>query len=950
MLEEEYKIDYFLENGFTRKKCLKCGKHFWTRDSNKETCGDAPCNPYTFIGNPVFEKEYNLDTMREEFLSFFESKGHTRIEKYPVIARWREDIYLTIASIADFQPYVTSGLVPPPANPLTISQPCIRLDDLDSVGRSGRHLTNFEMMAHHAFNNPEKEIYWKNETVEYCDNLLKKLGVNPEKVTYKEEPWAGGGNAGPCLETLVGGLELATLVFMDLELKKNGPIKIKGESYQKMPNYIVDTGYGLERFVWASTGSPTIYDAIFPEIVNELMSLAGIEHSLENPEYAKILSQNAKLAGLMDISTSGNLQYLRKQVAESIKIPVEHLGKIIDPVEKVYAIADHSRCLAFMFGDGIIPSNVKAGYLARLVIRRTLRLMNDLRLDIPLTEIVRMHLGVKSQVLGISAENLDTIMEIIDLEEKKYNRTIEKGTILVKKTTEHFKKILGKIPLEELIQLYDTHGIPPELTKEIAKKEGIQIQVPDNFYSLVAIRHSKATELEEPRFAMQSEERIKKLPPTKKLYYQDRGDIKEEFEAVVLDVFDNYVVLDQTMFYPEGGGQPSDKGNLITQDQLLRVEDVQILNKVIMHKIAPYENGAIKKGDIVTGKIDFNRRLSHTRHHTATHIVHSAAKKVLGKHIWQAGSQIGINKARLDLSHYKHIEDNELRKIELLANKMVMDDLKVTIKWMDRILAERSCGFELYQGGVPHGKKIRVVKVGDDVEACGGTHCLNTGTIGSIKILKTQSVQDGIERIEFSAGEAAILNIQKNEKLLTSASEILRVPPDKLPSTVNRFFIEWKELKKENARLKEELARMRIKAMLSSAYEINGIKIITQIIPYADASELVKMASELTKRSPNVVAILSSGSRVASKANVAEGGVQIVASSGTNAIKKGINAGTIVKKVSIILGGGGGGKPDLAQGGGKNANEDKIKEALKTGFELVKSNLQNQKQTQYYEA
>ncbi|MFQ6054955.1 MAG: alanine--tRNA ligase, partial [Methanosarcinales archaeon] len=739
MLEEEYKIDYFLENGFTRKKCLKCGKHFWTRDSNKETCGDAPCNPYTFIGNPVFEKEYNLDTMREEFLSFFESKGHTRIERYPVIARWREDIYLTIASIADFQPYVTSGLVPPPANPLTISQPCIRLDDLDSVGRSGRHLTNFEMMAHHAFNNPEKEIYWKNETVEYCDNLLKKLGVNPEKVTYKEEPWAGGGNAGPCLETLVGGLELATLVFMDLELKKEGPIKIKGESYQKMPNYIVDTGYGLERFVWASTGSPTIYDAIFPEIVNELMSLAGIEHSLENPEYAKILSQNAKLAGLMDVSTSGNIQYLRKQVAESIKIPVEHLGKIIDPVEKVYAIADHSRCLAFMLGDGIIPSNVKAGYLARLVLRRTLRLMKDLKLDIPLKEIVIMHLGVRSQVLGINKENLDTIMEIIDLEEKKYNLTLEKGTILVKKTTKELKNKENKDILEELIRLYDTHGIPPEITKAIAN-----IDIPDNFYSLVAMQHSKATELEEPEHPYR--DRIAKLPPTKKLYYQEGHEYSKEFEAVVLDVFDNYVVLDQTLFYPEGGGQPSDKGNLITQDQLLRVEDVQIEGKVILHKVEPYENGAIKKGDIVTGKIDFNRRLAHARHHTATHIVHLSAKKVLGKHIWQAGSQLSTRQARLDISHYKKISPDELRKIESIANKMVMDNLKVTIKWMDRTIAERNCGFELYQGGVPPGKKIRVVKVGEDVEACGGTHCSFTGNIGGIKIIKTQSVQDGVER------------------------------------------------------------------------------------------------------------------------------------------------------------------------------------------------------------
>lgn len=224
------------------------------------------------------------------------------MSRYPVVARWRDDIYLTIASIADFQPFVTSGEVAPPYNPLTISQPCIRLSDLDAVGRTGRHLTTFEMMAHHAFNKPDAEIYWKDRTVELCDELLNSLGVDPMAVTYKEEPWAGGGNAGPCVETLVGGLEVATLVFMNLEQTKDGPIEIKGEKYRKMDNYIVDTGYGLERFVWASKGSPTIYDAVFPNIVKELVNLAGIEHELENPEYANILAQNARLAGLMDVN------------------------------------------------------------------------------------------------------------------------------------------------------------------------------------------------------------------------------------------------------------------------------------------------------------------------------------------------------------------------------------------------------------------------------------------------------------------------------------------------------------------------------------------------------------------------------------------------------------------------------------------------------------------------
>src|SRR3989304_8647 len=526
MLDDEYQLEYFKENGFVRKKCPACGKNFWTRDTGTKMCGDPPCVSYSFIGAPVFKKEYDISSMREAYLSFFERNGHTRVTRSPCIARWREDIYPPIASIADFQPFVTSGLVPPPANPLTISQPCIRLDDLDAVGRSGRHLTTFEMMAHHCFNSRNNEIYWKDRTVELCDSLLASLGLDLNAVTYKEAPWAGGGNAGPSVEVLVGGLELATLVFMDLKQVKGGSINIKGETYEKMDNYIVDTGYGLERFVWASKGSPTIYDAVFPKIVNELMDLAGIEHSIENPEYAKIFSQNARFAGVMDISGQANLLQLRRKVADSIGTTVEKLQNMMVPVESVYAITDHSRCLAFMFGDGIIPSNVKAGYLARLLLRRTLRLMKDLDIREPLIEIIEMQIRNFPEYPEFR-ERLDTIREIVALEEEKYADTIERGTKLVRKTALHFKEKKENIPLGELIQLYDTHGIPPEITREVAKEAGVDVELPDTFYSLVAQSHSKEQRKEEETLSLE-------IPLTQKLYYDYPEE--REFEAKVLAV------------------------------------------------------------------------------------------------------------------------------------------------------------------------------------------------------------------------------------------------------------------------------------------------------------------------------------------------------------------------------------------------------------------------------
>ncbi len=911
MQNDEYQLDYFKENGFVRKQCPKCGNNFWTRDSETEFCGDPPCVSYSFIGAPVFKKEYDISSMREAYLSFFEKHGHTRVKRYPVIARWRDDIYLTIASIADFQPFVTSGLVPPPANPLTISQPCIRLDDLDAVGRSGRHLTTFEMMAHHCFNKRGQEIYWKDRTVELCDSLLASLGLDLNAVTYKESPWAGGGNAGPSVEVLVGGLELATLVFMDLKQTKGGSIEIKGDTYEKMDNYIVDTGYGLERFVWASKGSPTIYDAVFPKIVNELMGLAGIEHSIENPEYAEIFSQNAKFAGVMDISGQANLLQLRKKVADSIGTTVEKLQKLMVPVETVYSITDHTRCLAFMLGDGIIPSNVKAGYLTRLVLRRTLRLMKELGIREPLIEIIEMQIRNFPEYPEFR-ERLDTIREIVALEEEKYADTIERGTKLVRKTASHFSAKKEKIPLAELIQLYDTHGIPPEITREVAKEAGVEVELPDTFYSLVAKKHSKAEEEETEALPLE-------LPATRKLYYEYPE--QTEFEAHVLEVIENKIILDRTLFYPEGGGQPADHGTLSVNDYVANVVDAQSINGVIVHETD--SDFGFAKGDTVKGIIDWERRLAHMRHHTATHIVNDSAKAVLGKHIWQTGAQKSTDRARLDLTHYKRISDAEFKEIELLANKAVMKNQPVFIDWMDRVEAEKQYGFVLYQGGVPPGKEIRILRVGNDVEACGGTHVSNTGLIGPIKLIKTERIQDGVERIEFSAGEAAVKRVQERDDLLNKSSEALRVSPEQLPDTVNRFFEEWKELKKENERLKAELAEARVKAMMGDAMEINGLKVLSKKIPHADVEELIKAATEFSKND-DVVALLASD----------VGGVKFVVAAGAGAQKKGVNSGAIVREMSKLVGGGGGGKPGIAQGGGTDVT--RIEEALERGVEMVR--------------
>ncbi|MDD3372400.1 MAG: alanine--tRNA ligase [Methanoculleus bourgensis] len=904
MLEEEYTLDYFRSEGFERKVCKSCGAAFWTRDPEQEFCGDAPCVTYNFIGNPVF-KPHTVDEMREAFLSFFERHGHTRLERYPVAARWRDDIYLTIASIADFQPFVTSGVVPPPANPLTISQPCIRLNDLDSVGRSGRHLTLFEMMAHHAFNTPEEQVYWKDETVALCDEFIASIGGDLDRVSYKEHPWYGGGNAGASVEVLIGGLEVATLVFMNLGRQKTDqpPVEVNGDLYYPMRLKIVDTGYGLERFVWASKGSPTIYDAVFPEMVSRLMCSAHLEDLLNNPEFTKIMGLSARFAGVMDISGT-NLYNLRRKVAEAIDVPLEKLERIVVPIEKVYSIADHTRCLAYMLGDCIVPSNVREGYLTRLVLRRTLRMMNDLEMDEDLADLIEAQM----QVVGTEnfEQDVDVVREIVENEVARYASTLERGTRIVQKIARNYKAKSTRVPLQEVITLYDSHGIPPEMVKEVAAGEGAVVEIPDNFYSLIADSHSEAQKeaaAEDPLAAYR--ERAEALPPTKKLYYELPGEV--EFEAIVLDYFDGLAVLDQTLFYPEGGGQPSDTGTLVTSESMVRVEEVTKLGEVILHRVT---GGALKRGDRVKGMVDEERRLSLMRHHTATHVLLHAATKVLGAHVHQAGAQKGSEASRLDIRHYKHITPEELRRIEIEANRMVMADMPVYINIEERTKAEQKYGFGLYQGGVPPGREIRTVQVGGDVQACAGTHVRTTGEIGLIRVIGVEHIQDGVERLIFAAGIAAVYSMQHMDDLLQAAAGVVSVQPENLPATVTRFFSEWKEQKKEIERLRKKVVDLQMQHL--GGETVDGVRVVVRQVD-ATQKELVALAT--TVADEGGVALFAS----------VNGNVKVVATSGAPAV----NAADIVREVCSILGGRGGGKPNLAQGAGPDVS--RLEQALEHG-------------------
>ena len=904
-LEAEYRLEYFEEEGFSRTECTGCGDFFWTRDEDRENCGEPPCAEYAFIGNPSLDEERSLEEMREAFLSFFEDHDHERIEPYPVAAnRWRDDVLLTQASVYDFQPLVTSGETPPPANPLTISQPCIRMQDIDNVGKTGRHTMAFEMMAHHAFNAREDldepgryayegEVYWKDQTVRYCDEFFEAMGVDVEEITYIEDPWVGGGNAGPAIEVIYRGVELATLVFMSMERDPDGEYELKdGNTYSPMDTYVVDTGYGLERWTWVSQGTPTVYEAIYPDMIAFLKENAGIDHT---DDQAEIVTRAATLAGRMDIDEAEDAERARGTIAAEIGVDVDELRELLEPLEAIYAIADHCRTLAYMLGDEIVPSNVGTGYLARMVLRRTKRLVDTVGVDAPLDELVDM------QAERLGYENRDTIRDIVRTEVEKYRETLERGGRRVRGLAEEYAERDEAIPTAELIELYDSHGIQPDMVAEIAREKGAEVSIPDDFYSLVAARHGEEGVSETAETTV--DDRIVDLPETERLYYDDQE--RTEFEAMVLDSFERDdggydVVLDRTLFYPEGGGQPADAGTLSTDDVTVEVADVEREGEVIVH----HADGDPGTGEFVRGRIDAGRRRALMCNHTATHIVIHAAREVLGEHVRQAGAQKGVHRSRIDVRHYDRIDREQARAIERRANAIVRENVSVTDEWPDRHDAEEEHGFDLYQGGIPPGERIRLIHVAEDVQACGGTHVARTGDVGAIKLLNTERVQDGIERLAFAAGEAAIEATQDTEDALVGAAEAFDVTPGEVPETAERFFSEWKERGKRIEDLEARLAEARAAGGGGEEVDLD------------DATAVIQQVDEPDELQATATAI-AEGGEVAVIGSAAEGAQFVVA------VPEGvaIDAGDVVGELATRVGGGGGGPPDFAQGGGPRTEE-----------------------------
>ncbi len=836
-----YPVNTLKELNMLRKTC-QCGNNFWTLRPDQITCGEASCmGGYQFIGDPPTHKRLGYEESWRTFVNVFEEFEHTEIPRYSVVARHRDDTDFIQASIYDFQPYTVEGVVAPPANPLVVPQLCLRFNDLPNIGLTGSHYSLFVMMGQHVFNRPGKFIYFKEEAIQYLQTWLTVgMGFPPEKITWIEDIWAGGGNWGPSMEYFVDGMELGNCVFMQYELLKNG-------ASRELQTQVIDMGSGLERYPWVSQGTPMSYDVVFPLVLSKAYKRIGIRPSDSWKRFAPY-------AGFLNFDEVVNISKEWERIASLLKMDTEEIRADIEPVKDLYSIVEHARALLVAIADGALPSNVGGGYNLRFLLRRTLSLIDHYGFDLTLAELVDWHVDeLKTFFPELNEAKKGSLYEILEVEEKRYRKTLKKG----RKAVRGILKQKNSLNVDELVEIYDSQGIPPEIAQEVAREMNISLVVPENFIEKVQIRHESRkvhNEVEDrPIFD------LKDISPTTKLYYEFVEH--DEFSATILAIYENrFVILDQTLFYPTSGGQVCDTGYI----EGFKVREVFLQGPIIIHDVL---DSLLTVGNEITGKIDIKARKAVMRMHTATHIINEAARRILGPHVWQAGALKTPERARLDITHFDSLTFEQEQQIEFEANKIVIENREVHTQELSRDEAENKYGQGIYQGGAVPGANLRIVSVADwDVEACGGTHAERTGDIGVVKIINTERIQDGVVRINFIAGEPAINAIQQRDQVLQKIENLWGVPEKDIVETAERFFQEWKHQRKKLQTLAPQLLTIKISEGISNPKSKEVLIPVETDDPRTQLGALSSMSKEIDS-SGKIILILGPNTGVGRSAS-----------------------------------------------------------------------------------
>ena len=874
-----YNVNLFEEQGFERRSCNVCKRFFWTLDSERVKCPDHSDDTYSFIGDPPTTKRFDYTQSWKEVESFFVKNNHTSINRYPVVCRWRDDLYFTIASIVDFQRVMGSKVVFEfPANPLVVPQTCLRFKDLENVGVTGRHFSSFCMIGQHSI--PNENGYWKDDCINLDFNLLtQQFGIAKKEIIFVEDVWEGGGSFGSSLEYFVKGLELGNAVFTEFQ----GNLS----NYKTLDQRIIDMGAGLERFAWITMGTPTAYDCCFGPITQKLIQEAGI-----NADSSVLVPYFTEIAKNLELYE--DLSQVRKNAIKTTGLSDGQINQIITPLEGIYLIIDHIRTLIFAISDGALPSNVGGGYNLRIMLRRIVSTMDRLKLKFNLDEIIDIQIDYLKDTYPELENTREDVKEIVSIETERYDSSKQRMQKIVSK--------LDKEPkVEDLITLYESDGVTPEYLKEMK----VISEIPSTFYSKLSDLHQSKKQKDQVNLPLEG------IPDTELLFY---GDDPREFNAKVLKSFEKFIILDKTAFYARGGGQEPDHGKIGEQE----IVDITKHGNIVVHEI---KGNIPKEGDMVSCTVDAKRRDGITKNHTSTHIINTSARSVLGSWVWQHSAFKEEDHARLDITHHSALTNEDVKKIEETANSIIGKSIPVKIENFDRGTAEQKYGFRIYQGGVVPVKSVRIVSIGDlDIEACGGTHVANTSDIEQIKITKTKRIQDGVVRIEFVSGNSAKEFVKKKEQDSENKEKEEKI----------------KEQEKGKRLEQRQLAKERIPIIAKSLLECKQGTIIVDDITmelaesgkanfcystsdnYDDVFH-IGLGEVLCNEDPKLVycGLFEQGEKI-----------RVIVYAGEN-ISKEKSAGEIVKSISQILGGAGGGSSKFAQGGGidKSKKEDAIKNA-----------------------
>ncbi|MCG1012918.1 alanine--tRNA ligase [Tepidanaerobacter sp. GT38] len=867
--------------------------------------------------------------IREKFLKYFESKGHTRVASSSLVPQNDPTLLFTNAGMNQFKD-VFLGLESLPYSRAASCQKCVRAggkhNDLESVGKTARHHTFFEMLGNFSFGD-----YFKKEAIQYAWEFLTEVLKLPKEKLWvsiyendeeafklwqayvpaerivrmgeKDNFWSMGdtGPCGPCSEIYIDRgeehrcnaeecalgkcdcdrwRELWNLVFMQYNRDEQGNLT-------PLPKPSIDTGMGLERI---TTVMQNVYSNYDTDLLRPLISFVE------------------------DLS-----------------------GKKYDEGEEglpFRVIADHSRAITFLISDGVLPGNEGRSYVLRRILRRAARYGKELDLNEPfLYKIVPQVVKLMKDTYPELEKSLEYVQKVVKAEEERFHETLNDGLKILYEGIDKLSNAgKSQIPGDMAFLLYDTYGFPIDLTKDIAEEKGMTVDT-KTFEQLMDQQRKQAKAARKETYKIDAlYDLLADLPPTDFVGY-DSYESNSKVQLILKDrevvktcndqSAEVILVLDKTPFYAESGGQVGDTGIIENEDFLFEVAGTHKTPDGKFYHVGKILKGNINIDDLVSAKVDIDKRLSTARHHSATHLLHKALKEVLGEHVNQAGSLVDEHRLRFDFSHFAALTPEEIRMVEEKVNSAILNNLPVNINWTTLQEAKTQGAVALF--GEKYHDRVRVVSIGDySKELCGGTHVNSSSEIGLFKIISESSIGAGIRRIEAVCGKNLMDFLYDTLDSLNKVAALLKASPHEVTQKVSELLEKYKLQEQEIESLKQHAINYEVDEILKVKESINGINVISAKTQAKTIDDLRKMSDVLRQKIKSGIIVLGS---------ICDDKTMFVAAVTDDLVKKGYHAGNIVKSVAQIAGGSGGGRPNFAQAGGKIPA--KLDEALASVSKLI---------------